>query len=161
MTCYPVSSWAKNHVTCRCYTLTWTKRSNQVVRHSRRTTSWRREQWDASLSVWLLSGQETHLLHLYSLTCTCFHLPLPVLYVLTCLSICRFSTSFAYYGLAMDLQKFGVSHLISMLAAAKFLYISLTWYLRFRYQRWERLPRLQYLPVTSHLPAEMVYHHPT
>lgn len=27
--------------------------------------------------------------------------------------LCRFSTSFAYYGLAMDLQKFGVSHLIS------------------------------------------------
>ncbi|MEQ2182561.1 hypothetical protein GOODEAATRI_023537, partial [Goodea atripinnis] len=29
------------------------------------------------------------------------------------LPVCRFSTSFAYYGLAMDLQKFGVSPLIN------------------------------------------------
>lgn len=27
---------------------------------------------------------------------------------------CRFATSFAYYGLVMDLQKFGVSHFLSV-----------------------------------------------
>lgn len=77
----------------------------------------------------------------YLATCIAVHLStcLP-LYLSTCppvhqqlsVFLCRFSTSFAYYGLAMDLQKFGVSHLISnkatfeLTAADSFLYSSLT-----------------------------------
>lgn len=77
----------------------------------------------------------------YLATCTALHLStcLP-LHLSTCppvhqqlsVFLCRFSTSFAYYGLAMDLQKFGVSHLISnkatfeLTAADSFLYSSLT-----------------------------------
>lgn len=33
----------------------------------------------------------------------------PCIYQQSSVFSCRFSTSFAYYGLAMDLQKFGVS----------------------------------------------------
>lgn len=68
--------------------------------------------------------------------------PVTAVYLPTCLQrsvfLCRFSTSFAYYGVAMDLQKFGVSHLISinstceLITADNFLYSCLTSYLRYR-----------------------------
>lgn len=43
--------------------------------------------------------------------CLCAHLS--TCHQQSSVSFCRFSTSFAYYGLAMDLQKFGVSHRVA------------------------------------------------